>query len=149
MRGESFRHEGILIYNDCYNSNPEAARAMLDVLRDTPARRRIAILGEMLELGHWAEPLHRDGGTYAAESGVSVLVGIRGAASHMLDAAQRAGLRSGAAFFFEDPAEAGRLARSLAEPGDAVLFKGSRGVHVELALEQFLADWDKNDKGRR
>jgi UDP-N-acetylmuramoyl-tripeptide--D-alanyl-D-alanine ligase len=149
MRGEIFRHEGILVYNDCYNSNPEAARAMLDVLRDTPARRRIAILGEMLELGHWAEPLHRDVGTYAAESGVSVLVGIRGAASHMLDAAQRAGLRSGAAFFFEDPAEAGRLARSLAEPGDAVLFKGSRGVHVELALEQFLADLDKNDKGRR
>ncbi len=155
MRGERFRHAGILIYNDCYNSNPEAARAMLDVLRDTPARRRIAVLGEMLELGHWAEPLHRDVGSYAAESGIDVLVGISGAASHMLDAAQRAGLRSGAAFFFEDPAEAGRLARSLAEPGDAVLFKGSRGVHVELALEQFLAldsataALDHDDEGRR
>jgi UDP-N-acetylmuramoyl-tripeptide--D-alanyl-D-alanine ligase len=150
MRGETFRHAGILVYNDCYNSNPEAARAMLDVLRDTPARRRIAVLGEMLELGHWAEPLHRDVGTYAAESGVNVLVGIRGAACHMLDAAKRAGFRTDAAFFFEDPVEAGRLARSLAEPGDAILFKGSRGVHVELALEQFLADLDStDDKGRR
>jgi UDP-N-acetylmuramoyl-tripeptide--D-alanyl-D-alanine ligase len=57
----------------------------------------------------------------------------------MMDAAQRAGLGTGAAFFFDDPKEAGRLVRSLASPGDAILFKGSRGVHVEQALEQFLA----------
>src|ERR1700722_13479641 len=139
MRGERFDYRGILVYNDCYNSNPDAVRAMLDVLRDTPARRRIAVLGEMLELGRWAEPLHRDVGTYAAECGINVLVGLRGAACYMLDAATRAGLRADAAFFFEDPAEAGRLARKLARPGDAILFKGSRGVHVERALEQFVA----------
>jgi UDP-N-acetylmuramoyl-tripeptide--D-alanyl-D-alanine ligase len=138
MRGERFHHRGVLVYNDCYNSNPDAARAMLDVLRDTPANRRIAVLGEMLELGHWAETLHRDVGSYAAGSGIHVLVGIRGAACHMLDAAKRAGLRSDAAFFFEDPVEAGRLLRSLAEPGDAILFKGSRGVQVEKALQEFV-----------
>jgi len=138
MRGEQFHHRGILIYNDCYNSNPDAVRAMLDLLRDTPARRRIAVLGEMLELGRWAEPLHRDVGTYAAEQGIDVLVGIRGAACCTLDAATRAGLRAGAAFFFEDPVEAGRMLRTLAEPDDAILFKGSRGVHVERALEEFL-----------
>ena len=103
---------GILVYNDCYNSNPDAVRAMLDVLRDTPARRRIAVLGEMLELGRWAEALHRDVGTYAAEQGIDVLVGIRGAACCTLDAATRAGLRAGAAFFFDDPAEPGRLVRA-------------------------------------
>ena len=144
MRGRRFQHRGILIYDDCYNSNPEAVRAMLDVLRDTPARRRIAVLGEMLELGRWAEPLHRDVGTCVVEHGINVLVGIRGAASHMLDAAKldtagRAGLRADAAFFFEHPAEAGRQVRNLAQPGDAILFKGSRGVHVEIALEEFLA----------
>jgi UDP-N-acetylmuramoyl-tripeptide--D-alanyl-D-alanine ligase len=138
MRGERFHHGGVLVYNDCYNSNPDAARVMLDLLRDSPANRRIAVLGEMLELGRWAETLHRDVGSYAAESGINVLVGIRGAACHMLDAAKRAGLRADAAFFFEDPAEAGRLARSLARPGDAILFKGSRGVHVEQALHEFL-----------
>jgi UDP-N-acetylmuramoyl-tripeptide--D-alanyl-D-alanine ligase len=140
MRGERFRHHQILIYNDCYNSNPDAARAMIDVLRNTPARRRIAVLGEMLELGRWAEPLHRDVGTYAVGQGIDVLVGIRGAACCTLDAALRAGLRAGAAFFFEDPAEAGRKLQSIAEPGDAILFKGSRGVHVERALEEFLKD---------
>jgi UDP-N-acetylmuramoyl-tripeptide--D-alanyl-D-alanine ligase len=139
MRGERFYHDGVLIYNDCYNSNPDAVRAMLDVLRDTPARRRIAVLGEMLELGHWAEPLHRDVGNYAAECGIHVLVGLRGAASYLLDAAKRSGLRADAAFFFEDAAQAGDLVRSLAQPGDAILFKGSRGVHVEVALERFLA----------
>jgi UDP-N-acetylmuramoyl-tripeptide--D-alanyl-D-alanine ligase len=139
MRGERFRHRDILVYNDCYNSNPDAVRAMLDVLRDTPARRRLAVLGEMLELGRWAEPLHRDAGKYAAQCGIDVLVGIRGAACHLLDAAIGAGLRADAAFFFDDPAEAGRLVRERAHAGDAILFKGSRGVHVELALEQFLA----------
>jgi UDP-N-acetylmuramoyl-tripeptide--D-alanyl-D-alanine ligase len=139
MRGERFRHREILVFNDCYNSNPDAARAMLAVLRDTPARRRFAVLGEMLELGRWAEPLHRAVGNYAAECGIDVLVGLRGAACYMLDAAKRSGLRADAAFFFDDPVPAGQLVRSLAQPGDAVLFKGSRGIHVELALEQFLA----------
>jgi UDP-N-acetylmuramoyl-tripeptide--D-alanyl-D-alanine ligase len=149
MRGERFYHRGVLVYNDCYNSNPDAARAMLDVLQDTPAQRRIAVLGEMLELGRWAEPLHRDVGTYAAECGINVLVGLRGAACYMLDAATRAGLRADAAFFFEDPAEAGRLVRKLARPGDAILFKGSRGVHVERALEQFVASPIDTDEGGR
>ena len=147
MRGERFHHRGILVYDDCYNSNPDAVRAMLDVLRNTPARQRIAVLGEMLELGRWAEPLHRDAGKYAVQCGIDVLVGIRGAACHLLDAAIGAGLRADAAFFFDDPAEAGRLAREKARAGDAILFKGSRGVHVELALEQFLAS-DEMTGGR-
>jgi UDP-N-acetylmuramoyl-tripeptide--D-alanyl-D-alanine ligase len=143
MRGERFRHHDILVFNDCYNSNPDAARAMLKVLRDTPAKRRFAVLGEMLELGSWAEPLHRDVGNYAAECGIDVLVGLRGAACYMLDAAKRSGLRADAAFFFDDPVPAGQLVRSLAQPGDAVLFKGSRSVHVELALEQFLSSQEE------
>jgi UDP-N-acetylmuramoyl-tripeptide--D-alanyl-D-alanine ligase len=142
MRGERFEHRGIVVYDDCYNSNPDAVRAMLDVLRDTPARRRIAVLGEMLELGRWAEPLHRDVGGYAMKQGIDVLVGIRGAAREIVDAARLAGLNAGAALFFDDPAEAGRALKSIAQPGDAVLFKGSRGVHVERALEQFVAPGD-------
>ena len=139
MRGERLQHNGVLIFNDCYNSNPDAARAMLEVVRDTSARRRIAVLGEMLELGRWAEPLHRDVGNYAAVCGFDVLVGIRGAACYMVDAVKRAGLTADAAFFFDDPQEAGRLVRTLAQPGDVILFKGSRGVHVERALEEFLS----------
>lgn len=139
MRGERFTHAGITILNDCYNSNPDAVRSMLDVLRATPARRRIAVLGEMLELGRWTEPLHCDAGKYAAACGVDVLVGIRGAARHMVDEAVRSGLEASAAFFFEDPAAAGDFLRGRLLEGDAVLFKGSRGTHVETALDRFLA----------
>jgi UDP-N-acetylmuramoyl-tripeptide--D-alanyl-D-alanine ligase len=138
MRGERLTHNGILIYNDCYNSNPDAARAMLDVLRDTPARRRIAVLGEMLELGRLAGALHSDVGNYAAKAGIDVLVGIRGASCYMLDAAKLSGLADGAAFFFDESKAAGEFVRTLAQPGDAILFKGSRGVHVEDAFTAFL-----------
>ena len=139
MRGERIRHDGILILNDCYNSNPDAARAMIDALRDTPAQRRIAVLGEMLELGRWSESLHRDLGSYVAERGIDVLVGIRGEAADLVDAALQAGHAVNAAFFFSEPAAAGDWLRQHAQKGDVILFKGSRGTHVEQALERFLA----------
>ena len=137
MRGERSEHNGMVIWNDCYNSNPEAAQSMIDVLRGTAARRRIAVLGEMLELGDAAEKLHRQVGSYAAEHGVDLLVGVRGHARDMVDAAREAGLATDAVFF-ADPAEAGRFLRGKARTGDAILFKGSRGVRVEQALEEFL-----------
>jgi UDP-N-acetylmuramoyl-tripeptide--D-alanyl-D-alanine ligase len=138
MRGEKLEHNGILVWNDCYNSNPEAARGMLDLLRQTPARRRIAVLGEMLELGREAETLHRGLGRYAAESGVDLLLGVRGSACPMVEEARAAGMADSAALFFVDPAAAGEFAREWARSGDAILFKGSRGVRVERALERFL-----------
>jgi UDP-N-acetylmuramoyl-tripeptide--D-alanyl-D-alanine ligase len=67
-----------------------------------------------------------------------VLIGIRGAARHMVDAAVDAGQAKDAAYFFEDPVEAGALLRQIAKPGDAILFKGSRGTRVERALDEFL-----------
>lgn len=139
MRGERLEHRGIKIWNDCYNSNPEAARSMIDVLAATPAERRIAVLGEMLELGDASEQLHRSVGRYAAGHGVDLLIGVRGAAAWTVAEARIAGMPESAAVFFDDPAEAGDFARREARPGDAVLFKGSRGVRVERALERFVA----------
>jgi len=140
MRGERVLCNGAVIWNDCYNSNPEAVKAMLDLMRETAADRRIAVLGEMLELGRWAEDLHREVGTYAAASGVDVLIGISGAARHIVHAAKEAGMADSAAFFCSQPEEAGERLRSVARPGDLILFKGSRGTHVEQALERFLSE---------
>jgi UDP-N-acetylmuramoyl-tripeptide--D-alanyl-D-alanine ligase len=137
MRGERLTHNGITILNDCYNSNPEAAIAMLDTLAAMPGTRKIAVFGEMLELGQWAEQMHREVGTHAAGCGVHTVIAIRGAARHLADAAQKAGAET---LFFDEPAGAGDALRTLARPGDVVLCKGSRGTRVELALERFLAD---------
>lgn len=138
MRGERLEHGGITVWNDCYNANPEAMRAMLDVLAAAPAGRRIAVLGEMLELGECAPALHAEVGRHAARSGIDVLIAVRGAARHILEGAADAGMRDGALHYFDEAAGAGAFARALARPGDAVLFKGSRGVRVERALEEFM-----------
>lgn len=78
-------------------------------------------------------------GRYAAECGIDLLIGVRGAAKEMVEAAVSAGFPANAVWFFESPEEAGDFARVEARPGDAVLFKGSRGVRVERALERFLS----------
>jgi UDP-N-acetylmuramoyl-tripeptide--D-alanyl-D-alanine ligase len=133
MRGERIEHNGIIIWNDCYNSNPEAVESMIDVLSETVALRRIAVLGEMLELGETSDSLHRQVGRYAAERSIDLVIGVHGSARALADAA------GADARFFEGPAEAGAFLRSIARPGDAILFKGSRGVRIELALERLLA----------
>ncbi|MCU0935528.1 MAG: UDP-N-acetylmuramoyl-tripeptide--D-alanyl-D-alanine ligase [Gammaproteobacteria bacterium] len=139
MRGERLVRDGVTIYNDCYNANPEAMRAMIDVLRRAPARRRIAVLGEMLELGSLAESLHREVGRYAGQAGIDVVIGVRGAARHLVDAAVEAGVARESAHFFEDPVEAGEQLKRIAVAGDVILLKGSRGTRVERSLEQYLA----------
>jgi UDP-N-acetylmuramoyl-tripeptide--D-alanyl-D-alanine ligase len=140
MRGERTERAGVTIINDCYNANPEAMRSMIELLRETPAQRRIAVLGEMLELGREAETLHRGIGQFAADQGIHAVIGIRGAARFIAGEAKRAGLSDSAACFFETPEEAGEFLRGFMRPGDAILFKGSRGVQVEKAIETAFAE---------
>jgi UDP-N-acetylmuramoyl-tripeptide--D-alanyl-D-alanine ligase len=134
MRGERKVWRGATVLNDSYNSNPEAARNMLDVLRNEPAKRRIAVLGEMRELGDMSEQLHRELGDYAAKAGIDVVVGIHGAAQFLVESALAAGARTDATFFFDGPEPAGDFLKDFVKAGDAILFKGSRGTKVETAL---------------
>jgi UDP-N-acetylmuramoyl-tripeptide--D-alanyl-D-alanine ligase len=134
MRGERSSIAGTTILNDSYNSNPEAARSMIDVLAAEPAKRRIAVLGEMRELGDWSEKLHRELGEYVAASGIDVLIAITGAGEFIVNGAREGGTSRDATYFFPDPDAAGDFLRGFVQPGDAILFKGSRGTHVEKAL---------------
>ena len=102
-----------------------------------------------MELGQSAEPLHRGMGSYLACRGIDVVIGIRGAARYIVEEAMRAGLSDSAAYFFEDPVEAGVLLRGMLRAGDAVLFKGSRGVRVEKALEAAFAEDRQNTSERQ
>lgn len=139
MRGQRRGWRGITVLNDSYNSNPEAARSMIDVLREEPAKRRIAVLGEMLELGRVSETLHRELGRYVASAGIDVLVGVSGVSRSMIEEAVTSGLEDHAAFFFDAPENAGEFLRDFVREGDAILFKGSRGTHVEIALARMEA----------
>jgi UDP-N-acetylmuramoyl-tripeptide--D-alanyl-D-alanine ligase len=131
-RGEVLSIRGASLINDCYNSNPEALKSMIQTLAAVPAQRRILIAGEMLELGRESASLHRACGVAAAAQLIDIVIGVRGMARHLVDGAEEAGTE---AHFFESPAEAGTwLAREL-RAGDAVLLKASRGVRLEHALD--------------
>ena len=133
-RGQVVQVNNITVLNDCYNSSPKALMAAVDTLAAMPARRRIVIAGEMLELGATREQLHRESGRYIAGKNVDFLLGVRGLAMPMIEAALAAGLK---AKFVATPEEAGEwLARETRE-GDVVLLKGSRGVKLEKALESW------------
>jgi len=96
-----------------------------------PAKRRILIAGEMLELGKDAASLHADCGTAAAEKGIDLIIGVRGNAQHIVDAARKAGAL---ALFLASPLEAGEWLKAELRQGDAVVLKASRGVGLEQAL---------------
>jgi len=131
-RGAVVQLGNITIINDCYNSNPTALNAMVETLATMPAKRRIVIAGEMLELGPAGEDLHRRSGQHMAATGIDVLVGVRGLAKPMVEAARQAGMQ---AEFVVTPEEAGEWLAREGREGDVVLLKASRGVKLERALE--------------
>jgi len=132
-RGQVLEVAGATVINECYNSNPRALDFVVDALAGMPTKgRRIVVAGEMLELGPAADELHRHAGEHMAERGIDVVVGVRGAAQHIVNSASARGTR---AEFVETPEAAGEwLAREI-KPGDLVLLKASRGVKLEKALE--------------
>jgi UDP-N-acetylmuramoyl-tripeptide--D-alanyl-D-alanine ligase len=134
-RGEILRYAGATIINDCYNSNPKALDSMVRSLAQIPARRRIVVAGEMLELGPAADAMHRESGQNMARHGIDRLLGVRGLAKSMVEAAVEAGMN---AEFVNTPQEAADWLRREVKSGDVVLLKASRGVRLERALEAWV-----------
>ncbi len=133
-RGEVVHLGNITVINDCYNCNPQALNAMVDTLACMAARRRIVVAGEMLELGPEGEELHRECGEHIAKKAIDVLLGVRGSAEAMVEAAKKTGIR---AEFVATPEEAGEWLARETRDGDVVLLKASRGVKLEKALEKW------------
>ena len=133
-RGQVVKLGNITAINDCYNCNPKALEAMVDALAGMPAKRRIVVVGAMLELGPAGDDLHRQAGQHIATKKIDLLLGVRGQAQQMVEAAREAGMR---AEFVATPEEAGEWLARETRDGDVVLLKASRGVKLERALEKW------------
>jgi UDP-N-acetylmuramoyl-tripeptide--D-alanyl-D-alanine ligase len=135
LRGERVElARGATVVNDCYNANPLSMRAALDDLAmQDPAGRRVAVLGDMLELGPGEREHHREIGAYAAASGVELLIAVGPRSAAMLETF------GGEAHAVPDAGAAAALADELVGPGDVVLVKASRGVGLEVVAEALAA----------
>jgi len=123
----------LLVIDDCYNANPMSMRAALDDLALSAAGRRVAVLGDMLELGPQEGRYHEEIGAYARAAGVDLLVTVGPRAARMAQAF------GGEAHLAADAAEAAALARELLRPGDTVVVKASRGVGLEVVAQSLRA----------
>ena len=135
-RGQVLEIGGATILNDSYNSNPEALRSMIRTLASRPGRRRILVAGEMLELGAQGPALHTECGRAAADAGLDFVLAVQGNATHLAVAACAGGVSS---LFLPDAEAAGQWLQRNLQPGDVVLVKGSRSVHLERAIEALQA----------
>jgi UDP-N-acetylmuramoyl-tripeptide--D-alanyl-D-alanine ligase len=138
LRGQRIELPGeILVIDDCYNANPMSMRAALDDLAasSSASGRRVAVLGDMLELGPDQARFHEQIGAYAADRDVDVLVAVGPLAAAM---GERFG---GEQHAVPGAAEAAALAREIVRPGDTVLVKGSRAVGLEVVCERLQAQF--------
>ena len=128
--------QGVHFLDDSYNANPDSMKAALHTLVELDAEgKRIAVLGEMRELGAESERGHREVGETAATLGVDQLITIGDAAELIAEGARTAGLDK--VLSAGSTSEAARLLAEIAEPGDLVLLKGSRAARTEQVIEQF------------
>jgi len=140
-RGTVLVSRGVTIIDDSYNSSPAALMRALDVVRsERGTYRKIAVLGEMLELGEHADALHRECGAAAAAAGLALLVAVGGTAAEALaQGAVHAGMPPSAVHYLDRSATAAEFVAHEVRPGDLVLVKGSRGIRTDVVVDRLMA----------
>ena len=143
-RGELLRLPGgITLIDDSYNSSPAALKRSLEVMSTARgSARKVAVLGEMLELGEHAVALHEECGRAAQEAGIDVLVTVGGGPARTLaNAAVQAGMASDTITAVDTREEALAVVLNRVRPGDLVLVKGSRGIGLDKVVERLKAEF--------
>ena len=135
--------DGITLIDDSYNSSPAALRRALEVVATARgAARKVAVLGEMLELGEHATPLHVDSGRAAAQAGVQLLFTVGGPpARAMAEGAVAAGMPASAVTHFDKSDAAAAAVAAAVHGGDLVLVKGSRGTRTDVVADRIAAEF--------
>jgi UDP-N-acetylmuramoyl-tripeptide--D-alanyl-D-alanine ligase len=132
-RGVIIPWRGAILYDDTYNSNPYALARTLELMTQAEAKRRIAVIGDMLELGEQETQFHRDAGLAIPRS-IDVIAGVGKRSLALLDGAAEAGFDRSALHHFENAEAAGEWLKTEVREGDLVLVKGSRGVGLDRAV---------------
>jgi len=129
---------GVMLVDDSYNSSPSALKRALDVIAKEPrATRKVAVLGEMLELGAFSADLHRDAGLAAAAAGLDALFVVGGEPARALgEGAISAGMAPASVTYFDQSAAAAPAIATAIRSGDVVLVKGSRGTRTDLIADR-------------
>jgi UDP-N-acetylmuramoyl-tripeptide--D-alanyl-D-alanine ligase len=124
--------DGLTLLDESYNASPVAVKAALDTLAGLPVEgRRVAVLGDMLEMGEWTDRVHREVGRRATEIGVDLLLAVGACADLIAEGAILAGMDEAAVHEFSTAEDAAAWLPERLRAGDALLVKGSRGVHLE------------------
>ena len=136
MRQHIVQKGGVTVIEDCYNASPDSMKAALSVLRSLPNARKIALLGDMLELGAASEEGHRQTGEWAAEAGVDVLIAYGPHSAAMAQAAQTKGVTT---VHCQTAQEVLQCLEQFVQPGDALLAKASHAMQLEDLLQAYYA----------
>jgi UDP-N-acetylmuramyl pentapeptide synthase len=137
---------GSLLIDDTYNAGPASMRLALDTIASLPkVQRRIALLGGMLELGDASPKEHRSVGGYAVGK-VDMLVTVGSEAKRIASAAKEAGFDAKNIYSFSTAREAGKFVEHMAQPGDAILIKGSQGFRMERATQELMLHPEKRSQ---
>ena len=144
MRQRVFEQDGYTIIDDCYNAGPESMEAALNVLKERNCDgKRIAVLGDMLELGSRATSEHYRVGRLAAAA-ADVVLAYGKHSERIITGAVTGGMSTKTAVHYDDQSEMAQALIRAAKPGDVLLFKGSRGIKMELVMKEFLHRQEKD-----
>jgi len=143
MRLNIVDYGNVKVINDAYNAAPSSVIAALSVLRDVAgSRRSIAVLGDMLELGEYSGEAHRNVGERVAHEKIDYLVAVGELARDYASGAVEAGMDKNRVIYIPDSESAVKSLKQLIEPHDVVLFKGSRGMHLDKLMERIFEPAD-------
>lgn len=141
MRQDILQHKGMKVINDVYNASPQSMQSAMNVLKDISGEHRtIAILGDMLEMGEWAEEAHRGVGQYVFEKSVDELLTVGKQGTNIAHGAIQAGFPQERVHTFENNTQVDRFLAGFLRTGDHILVKGSRGMKMEEIVDSILKD---------
>ena len=139
-RGKFVLKEPILLFNDCYNSNPEALKRVIEHFSSVKHKgRKIAVIGDMLELGEFSEEMHREIGRFLNQTDFDIILTWGKDSRFISDE-----IKGKQNYYFEKNTDAAKEINNIIKEGDLIVVKASRGMHGEVIIDEIIKKWSKS-----